>query len=80
MTTIRYGTVVHTIKEYSIKGEVYKTICLEGDEYSLEDDLAGYKNIRMAYGSAQAVLKGIMNISADSRISLLTQFLPFVLR
>lgn len=44
MTTIRYCTVAHTIKEYSIKGEVFNTLVLKGDDYSLEDDLAGYKN------------------------------------
>jgi hypothetical protein len=42
LTIIRYGT--NEIKEYSIKGDVYKTICLEGDDYSLEEDIAKYKN------------------------------------
>jgi len=42
MTRIRYGT--NEIKEYSIKGEVFQTIVLEGDDYSLEDDIAAYKN------------------------------------
>jgi len=42
LTIIRYGTT--EIKEYSKKGEVFNTICIEGDNYTLEDDIAAYKN------------------------------------
>lgn len=42
LTTIRYQET--EIKEYVIKGEVFNTLVLKGDDYSLEDDLAAYKN------------------------------------
>ena len=42
LTTIRYQDT--EIKEYSIKGETYNTIAIEGDEYTLENDIAAYKN------------------------------------
>jgi hypothetical protein len=41
LTIIQYHDT--ELKEYSIKGEVYTTLVLEGDNYSLEDDLAEYK-------------------------------------
>ena len=43
ITTIRYQEN-NNFKTFSIEGEANRTMVLQGDDYSLEDDIASYKN------------------------------------